>query len=57
MNNETLEEISNQCSHFDECHNGNRYGKGCYEDDFNNAMGGKPWQECHCGINEDGEVE
>lgn len=36
------------CSHAQECFNGGKYGKGCYEDDFNNAMGGKPWQECYC---------
>jgi hypothetical protein len=44
------------CSHRDECINGCRYGKGCYEDDLNNAMGGKPWGECMCGIDENGNV-
>jgi hypothetical protein len=42
------------CLHKDECINGCRYGKGCYEDDLNNAMGGKPWGECMCGIDENG---
>lgn len=32
-----------------ECIDGEtRYGKGSYEDDLNNAMGGTPWQTCHC---------
>ena len=41
------------CQHAFECFNGCRYGKGCYEDDFNNAMGGKPWQECYCMTDEE----
>lgn len=36
------------CSYAEECFNGNRYGKGCFEDHFSSIMGGKPWQECHC---------
>lgn len=36
------------CEHAYECFNGGFYGKGCYEDHENNAMGGKPWQECLC---------
>jgi hypothetical protein len=36
------------CEHAFECFNGCRYGKGCYEDELNSAMGGKPWQECRC---------
>jgi len=31
-----------------ECVDGGRYGKGVYEDELNNAMGGKPWQNCYC---------
>lgn len=42
----TEEEVG--CSHYHECFNGCRYGKGCYVDDLNNAMGGKPWFECRC---------
>lgn len=57
MNNETLEQIANRCSHFEECSEGCRYGKGCYEDDLSNAMGGKPWSECYCGINDKGKIE
>lgn len=41
------------CQHAFECFNGCRYGKICYEDDFNNAMGGKPWQECYCMTDEE----
>lgn len=36
------------CDKANECFNGCRYGKGCYVDDLNNAMGGKPWSECYC---------
>lgn len=36
------------CHHAHDCFNGCRYGKGCYVDDLNNAMGGKPWGECRC---------
>ena len=43
------------CDKAYECFNGCRYGKGCYVDDLNNAMGGKPWQECHCMTQEERE--
>ena len=37
------------CYKKSECIDGQtRYGKGSYEDDLNNAMGGTPWQTCHC---------
>lgn len=43
------------CPHAHECVDGGRYGKGAYEDLMNNAMGGKPWGECLCGIGDDGK--
>lgn len=43
------------CSNSDECINGGRYGKGVYEDQLNNAFGGKPWQQCRCGVDSNGE--
>ena len=52
---ELLETIAG-CIHVDECLKGCRYGKGCYEDEQNSAMGGKPWQECYCGVNSDGSI-
>jgi hypothetical protein len=42
------------CPNLDECINGNRFGKGCVEDAIQSAMGGKPWHECHCGVDGDG---
>lgn len=42
------------CSNRNECVYGNRFGKGCFEDNYNNAMGGLPWRECYCGIDENG---
>jgi hypothetical protein len=42
------------CQNLDECINGNRFGKGCVEDAIQSAMGGKPWHECHCGVDGDG---
>jgi len=44
------------CQHAFECFNSCRYGKGCFEDDLNSAMGGKPWQECHCMTDEERTV-
>lgn len=43
------------CDKARECVDGCRYGKGCFEDELQSAMGGKPWQECHCGINAQGK--
>ena len=43
------------CPHAGECVNGCRYGKGCYEDDEQSAMGGKPWSNCLCGIGDGGK--
>jgi len=37
-----------ECEHAFECFGGCRYGKGCWEDDEQSAMGGKPWSECYC---------
>lgn len=45
------------CEHRDECEHGGRYGKGCYEDQLNNAMGGKPWFECMCGFDQEGRLK
>ena len=36
------------CTHYHECTSDSGYGPGAYEDLLNNAMGGRPWQECHC---------
>lgn len=44
------------CPNAHECINGGRYGKGVFEDDLQSAAGGKPWQECHCGVRADGSV-
>ena len=42
------------CPNMDECINGNRFGHGCVEDAVQSAMGGKPWHECRCGIDSEG---
>ena len=42
------------CPNRQECTEGNRFGKGCVEDPLQNAMGGKPWHECRCGVDADG---
>ena len=36
------------CYRKSDCIDGGKYGKGVFEDDLNNAMGGKPWQNCSC---------
>lgn len=38
------------CPNKTECIEGNRFGKGCVEDAVQSAMGGKPWHECRCGV-------
>jgi len=40
------------CSHFNECSSSSGFGIGCYNDELSSACGGKPWQECWCGIEE-----
>jgi hypothetical protein len=42
------------CANKDECVNGNRFGKGCVEDAVQSATGGRPWHECYCGIDSNG---
>lgn len=44
------------CLNRHQCLGGNRFGKGCFEDPAQSAAGGKPWQECHCGIDEKGDL-
>lgn len=43
-----------ECPNAQECTEGNRFGKGCVVDPAQSAMGGKPWHECHCGVDSDG---
>lgn len=43
-----------KCPNLQECTEGNRFGKGCVADPVQSAMGGKPWHECHCGVDSDG---
>jgi hypothetical protein len=43
------------CVHGEECFDGGKYGKGCFEDELNNSMSGKPWQECYCMTEEEKE--
>lgn len=42
------------CANRDECINGNRFGKGCVEDTVQSAAGGRPWHECYCGVDNNG---
>lgn len=48
------EEKAKGCPKYSECTEGNKFGKGCFADPLQNAMGGTPWQECHCGIDSEG---
>ena len=43
-----------ECPNAQECTEGNRFGRGCVADPVQSAMGGKPWHECHCGVDSDG---
>jgi hypothetical protein len=38
----------NYCPKFYECISDSWPGIGAFEDPVSSAMGGKPWQECHC---------
>ena len=42
------------CANKDECVSGNRFGKGCVEDAVQSATGGRPWHECYCGVDSNG---